>query len=429
MTAENVDSLDTPPQAQTGHPAVSGSIAAPDPRVAARGLIAIDVRVHVAGTPVIGDLTLKLSFGTDATPVFSKPAVLSDAETRFPLNINSHLLPNGRTAIAATLIADHATIVWRDTATLNIHNDGQLADRVRASLVAFGTPVVVDGPCDTTHYDFADTTLRPWFDRPDALDHVRRLAELESITPSEADALSGFVTNGYLIAENLVSDDLLDVISAELDDAVARGVEGYVYGSSQRIHNLHLVYPGVRRLWSHPGIMRLLDLIFESAPRPCQTLTYIFGSQQDAHQDSIHLTPFPAGYMCGVWVAIDDVRPGSGELEVYPGSHRLPRTTMHSAGCPKIANGDYSVMADTVVAEWRRLLENHHFERIVYRPKRGAVLIWHENLMHAGGVRLDPSLSRRSIVSHVFAEGAVAFYDSTGMAGVTVGLGDLGSLE
>jgi len=45
------------------------------------------------------------------------------------------------------------------------------------------------------------------------------------------------------------------------------------------------------------------------------------------------------------------------------------------------------------------------------------VLVWHENLLHGGSVRRDTSLSRRSIVSHYFADGAIAFYDSTGLPG------------
>jgi len=43
--------------------------------------------------------------------------------------------------------------------------------------------------------------------------------------------------------------------------------------------------------------------------------------------------------------------------------------------------------------------------------------MWHENLMHGGTVRIDKSLSRRSIVSHVFADGALVFYDSIGVVG------------
>jgi ectoine hydroxylase-related dioxygenase (phytanoyl-CoA dioxygenase family) len=121
--------------------------------------------------------------------------------------------------------------------------------------------------------------------------------------------------------------------------------------------------------------------------------------------------------MCGVWVALEDVQPGSGELEIYAGSHRLPRVYIDGSGCGKVTGNDWSEFENTVAARWREMLATRKFEKVTYRPKRGTVLIWHENLMHAGGVRLDPSLSRRSMVSHYFADGAVAFYDSTGVPG------------
>jgi hypothetical protein len=38
--------------------------------------------------------------------------------------------------------------------------------------------------------------------------------------------------------------------------------------------------------------------------------------------------------------------------------------------------------------------------------------------MHAGSVRIDTSLSRRSFVTHDFAEGCVVFHDYTGMLGM-----------
>jgi hypothetical protein len=37
--------------------------------------------------------------------------------------------------------------------------------------------------------------------------------------------------------------------------------------------------------------------------------------------------------------------------------------------------------------------------------------------MHAGSVRTDLAKSRRSIVGHYFADGAVVYYDSSGLAG------------
>jgi hypothetical protein len=71
-----------------------------------------------------------------------------------------------------------------------------------------------------------------------------------------------------------------------------------------------------------------------------------------------------------------------------------------------------------VLTQWAEILER--YETLVYRPKKGTVLVWHENLLHAGSVRKDSSLERRSIVIHSFADGAVAYYDSTGLCGSAV---------
>jgi hypothetical protein len=406
-------------------PGVSGSIAAPDTRVPATGLVALQLEFNGISNGPARDWTLVLGFSDPELATFRKSVSAIDGAARCSFTLNSHLMPNGVTEIRAQLIADDGTVGWRGTTAVNVLNRGCLADQVRASMRSYGTPLVVDGACDSSHYDFADESLKPWFDRPDALDHINEMQQNGRVSAQEAESLAAFVSDGYLVADGVVESELLDLIGRELEDAVARKVEGYEYGSSQRIHNLHLVYPGIRRLWSHPRIMRLLALIFESEPRPCQTLTYIFGSQQDAHQDTVHLTPFPAGYMCGVWVAIDDVQPRSGELQVYRGSHRLPRIYTKTAGCAKVTNGDYSEFGSTIVPMWQQMLGAGGFERIVYQPKRGTVLIWHENLMHAGAVRLEKSLSRRSVVSHVFANGAVAFYDTTGLPGSTTGLEDL----
>lgn len=56
-------------------------------------------------------------------------------------------------------------------------------------------------------------------------------------------------------------------------------------------------------------------------------------------------------------------------------------------------------------------------EPIPYFAQKGDMLIWHENLMHGGSIRADQSITRKSIVSHYFADGAIAYYDSTATVG------------
>ena len=63
----------------------------------------------------------------------------------------------------------------------------------------------------------------------------------------------------------------------------------------------------------------------------------------------------------------------------------------------------------------KELIDQSGLEPVYYTPKAGSVLIWHENLAHGGSPRNNDDLTRKSIVSHYFARGAIAFYDSQGV--------------
>jgi hypothetical protein len=350
-------------------------------------------------------------------PVYETPIRLTPEPQRAWFAVHGHLLPNGPAKLRLELATPDGRILAERPLSLHVRDQGPLAEITRESLKRSGVPLVIDS-CDAGLYDYGDDSLTAWYDRPeDQVEaHLMALASAGRATPAEIDALRHFVKNGFLVLPDVVDPDHLTRLNAALDDAVAKKLEGYEWGVSQRLHNLHLQYPAIRELWLHPTVLRMLRLIFDAPGRPCQSLTYVFGSQQEHHQDTIHLTSFPAGRMCGVWTALEDVQPNSGELVVFPGSHRLPRVYMKDAGIPKVGE-DWSQFGETVTPLWTKLLGDK-FAREVYRPKAGTVLIWHENLMHAGSMRLDMSKSRRSIVGHYFAEGSVVYYDSSGMPGV-----------
>ena len=374
----------------------------------------VPLRLEISGAA--GDSGRLVIAAPNDGPRFERRVAFDGGKARVDGHINSHLLPNGKARLAIT-IEDGAGKKATYTIDLTVSNTGPLAERVRASLGRFGSPLFIEGSIDSSAYDMHDAALTAWFDREDAPAHIARLRGANAISEAEAQALTQFVTDGYAILPDHLDEGLLATLNSEIDDAIARHVENYQYGTSQRIHNLHLQYPGVRALWRHPRVMRFLELVFEVPARPCQTLTYVFGSQQGPHQDTVHLTPFPAGYMCGVWVALEDVRPDSGELEVYRGSHKYPRVYVNGTGCAKVTNDDWKEFGEKIASRWGQMLAERQPERIVYRPTRGQILVWHENLLHGGTPRLDQSLSRRSIVSHYFADGAIAFYDSSGMPG------------
>jgi hypothetical protein len=270
-------------------------------------------------------------------------------------------------------------------------------------------------PMDSAQLDYADVGLAPWFDRQDARLAIQQRAVSGEISGHRAVQLESFVTDGFLIIENALNAEELAAANLAVDDLVTSSFGGYTWGSSQRVEHAHVKYPAIAAVTQTSEVLGFLRDLFQAESKVCQTLTYVFGSQQGSHQDTIHLTPFPAGYMCGVWIALEDVQSGSGEFAYYPGSHRLERVYMDTVGCPKVVNGDWSRFAETVVPRWEAILLDGGLEQRRFLPKAGTALIWHENLMHQGLPRVDMALSRKSVVTHYFAAGTVGFYDSSGM--------------
>ncbi|MFN3842947.1 MAG: phytanoyl-CoA dioxygenase family protein [Rehaibacterium terrae] len=331
------------------------------------------------------------------------------------LNIHTHLLPDGPGDIE--VILNGGKRAWRHRQAFEIHNPGTLAAQVREALTTAGVPVAFVGDCDAAMYERAQSHVTAWVDAPDAEARVDAMLAEGRIGTTEAEQLRRFLRDGFVILDEPLPEALIEQANADIDRAVAEGYQGYRYGDSTRLEQMHQQFPGIRGIWLHPPVHRMLSLIFGVPSQPCQSLVYVFGSQQDAHQDTVHLTPFPAGAMCGVWVALEDVRAGAGELVVYPGSHRLPRVYLKDVGCGKVRDGDWREFGEKVVGRWAQLIREHGLEPVPYLARRGQILIWHENLMHAGSVRRDPTLSRRSVVTHNFAQGAIVYYDSSGNVG------------
>jgi len=335
---------------------------------------------------------------------------LADGAWYVVFNIVTHLFPDGLLNVKLAVTLDDGSQVTFPERFLAVDNGGTLAREVAEDLRAHGTPPILPRHVDSSHFPYGTGQAKAWFDFADTPQ-----------TPLSFDPSPDMETAhrhlehwGFCVLPELLPADLVEQFKADVRAAIASGELHYVEGTSQRIHDAHRLESG-RKIWLYPPVMRFLTDHFRDKPCACQTLTYINGSEQNAHQDTIHLTPYPAGLMSGVWVALEDVQPDSGELFVYPGSHRTPRLRAAQLGLDKVVNDDYSAYAK-FDAEIARMMEEGGYERHVYRAKAGQILVWHENLVHGGSVRINKEQTRFSVVSHYFAKGAVAYYDSRGEA-------------
>lgn len=251
----------------------------------------------------------------------------------------------------------------------------------------------------------------PWIDRPDAAERVEQHPEFLAMPPGMQAKVRQFLREGYLVLENFFPAADTEALNAEVDHLLANGKAGFNF-TGRKIFNLqeHSRLAD-ERFFRNPEITRLLSFLLGKPVIPFQSLSFIQGSEQRAHSDSIHMATEPQGYLIATWTALEDCSADAGALFYYPGSHRLPyvMTPDYPSGNTRFTIGAHSNRRyeDKIEA----LIREHHLEKQVFLAKRGDVLVWHANLLHGGGAITRPGATRRSFVCHYFAEGVICYHE------------------
>ncbi|MBK6933361.1 MAG: phytanoyl-CoA dioxygenase family protein [Saprospirales bacterium] len=252
----------------------------------------------------------------------------------------------------------------------------------------------------------------PWLDRPDACEQLERRPAFLAMPPAMQAKVRQFVTDGYFILEGFYSQAQTDALHAEVDRLLEAGRAGFNY-TGRKIFNLQEQSRlADEQFFRHPHILKMLSFLLGKPVIPFQSLSFIQGSEQRAHSDSIHMTTEPPGYLIATWTALEDCLPDSGALFYYPGSHRLPYITSadYASGNTRFTIGENSnrQYEDKVEAVLR---EHPELEKKVFLAQRGDVLVWHANLVHGGGPITRPGATRRSFVCHYFAEEVICYHE------------------
>jgi hypothetical protein len=300
----------------------------------------------------------------------------------------------------------------------------------KTSARAFRDRYIADVPVDLARIAeyraeaFPQSGPACWLDRPDALLRIDEKVRAGDISDAQADCCRQWVTEGYVIAKNLIDFDLLDRTWEAYEHAISSGVisvadESHGDGDPFPGRKLdpHIELPEVRALMHHQAILGITDIVFGRRTLPFQTIMGHKGSGQAAHSDAIHMTTYPIGYLAAAWVAFEDVHPDSGPLFFYPRSHRLlPYLLSADVGIAPVeykANGPsaYSSKYEPAV---QRYLDAYKLEKHVFEARKGDVLLWHSNLVHGGARRIDLQRSRKALVCHYLADGVFSYHDLSG---------------
>ncbi len=251
----------------------------------------------------------------------------------------------------------------------------------------------------------------PWIDRPDAAERLEKHPAFKDMNPRLQDKLRHFLADGFMILEGFFGTADTDALNAEVDRLLKAGKAGFNY-TGRKIFNIH-EQSGLAndRFFRHPDLLELLSFLLGKTVIPFQSLSFVQGSEQRAHSDSIHMTTEPPGYLIATWTALEDCTEDGGPLFYYPGSHRLPyvMTPDYDSGNTRFAIGNNSNRRYEDKIE--SLIKENGLEKKLFLARRGDVLIWHANLLHGGSAIRRPGATRRSIVCHYYAGGVICYHE------------------
>ena len=165
----------------------------------------------------------------------------------------------------------------------------------------------------------------------------------------------------------------------------------------------------VKRLAVNPKMLAVLETVFGRPAFPFQTLNFAVGSQQHVHSDSVHFASIPDGFMCGVWVALEDVDADNGPLLYSPGSHKWPRFYNEHIGVNAWHLPKRGTQYSQYEKLWDELIELHQAKPERLFAKKGQAVIWLAHLLHGGDKQNDQMRTRFSQVTHYYCSDCVYY--------------------
>ena len=253
-----------------------------------------------------------------------------------------------------------------------------------------------------------------WTDRDD----FENLLEQKRLPQDQTEHLRHWRKNGFVVFENAIAPDLIADLNADMARIESQGDPnlvmtgtGFEKGApldtnmlrahqSTRIVDVYHHVPAAREILFSAIIRDFLKLVFETDPLLTQSLSFVYGSEQNIHQDTSFVIMNAPMKMAAVWIALEDVQDDAGALIYHPGSHlwgdhlfagRYKHWHRHRDG-----SAGYQEWEDWLEAKARE----HNSEPKMFRAKKGDILFWHAGLAHGGGPIGPHNPTRRSLVAH-----------------------------
>ncbi len=259
-----------------------------------------------------------------------------------------------------------------------------------------------------------DALAGPWFDSP----FFEKVVAQMNLSSEERERVERFSKDGILVLEGFFEDPEIDAVVDRYDWLFDEGTEfdaseedlHVLRGDPYRVQDAWRVCPPVHDLACHPRVVELLRTLYRREPIPFQTLNFLRGTEQSIHSDAFHFSSYPQGFLCGAWVALEDVTPETGPLRYARGSHRLPYRELadlghwsdHKLGMLGLS---YEAYEELIAAQ----VELGEFPIEELPCKKGTLILWAANLLHGGAPIRDLQKTRHSQVTHYYFDGCIRY--------------------
>jgi len=266
-----------------------------------------------------------------------------------------------------------------------------------------------------------------WIDRADWLDRLARKHREGEISDELSHAIFSFVRDGYYVIKGAVPEQTIDALNEQIEqfwrapppgllietfepDRVQKYIPADIrYRSgTTKLLDVYAFSSLAREAIASPKVVEFLTAVFEDKPKAFQGLYFHKGSEQRIHKDSAYVkVDTNPMHLVATWLALEDIKPGTGELIYYIGSHHAPEYLFGGANKWMESHSD----------EHPRFLDSLDEDAAQYKhtkgaflAKKGDVLIWHGDLAHGGAPIADPNSTRKSLVTHITAAADEPFY-------------------
>jgi hypothetical protein len=242
----------------------------------------------------------------------------------------------------------------------------------------------------------------PWTESPFFYNELME----SKLSDKDKELVRHFAEKGYVIVDPEVGEETIDKLVSTLMPAFDKE-------RSTRIQDAWKTNEYVKEIASSDVIMEKLRLLYKREPMPFQTLNFSVGTEQKTHSDMIHFNSIPQRFMCGVWVALEDITNDNGPLHYFPGSQKLPFYDMIDLGVKASETIEMKKMMMAYAENYEvfigEMVKALGLQKSVLNIKKGQALIWSANLLHGAEKINTQGASRHSQVTHYYFSDCVYY--------------------